>query len=46
MDALPITARILTLIPDYDSVIFSEYMYYRIASKMSCGLAFRKVAAW
>ncbi|MFI5109759.1 MAG: tetratricopeptide repeat protein [Terriglobales bacterium] len=23
--ALPITARILTLIPDYDSVIFSEY---------------------
>jgi len=24
-EALPITARILTLIPDYDSVIFSEY---------------------
>ena len=23
--ALPITARILTLIPDYDSIIFSEY---------------------
>jgi hypothetical protein len=25
-EALPITARILALIPDYDSVIFSEYM--------------------
>ena len=23
--ALPVTARILTLIPDYDSIIFSEY---------------------
>jgi hypothetical protein len=25
-NALPITARILTLIPDYDSIIFSEYL--------------------
>jgi Tetratricopeptide repeat len=25
--ALPITARILSLIPDYDSVIFNEYMH-------------------
>jgi hypothetical protein len=27
-EALPITARILALIPDYDSVIFSEYIHF------------------
>ena len=42
--ALPITARILTLIPDYDSIIFSEYT--RLVDRhgrMSCGTAFRKI---
>jgi len=43
-EALRITARILALIPDYDSVVFADYIM-SVAPKISCGWAFRKILA-